>query len=49
MLEVDVFVSWDDDRFLLFISPERRANLPTRGMETKFRSSAKLAVTYCST
>ena len=33
LLEVDVFVSWDEDKFLLFVSPEKRAHLPTRGME----------------
>jgi hypothetical protein len=35
LLEVDVFVSWDLDKFLLFVSPEKRAHLPARGMETK--------------
>lgn len=35
LLDVDLFVSWDEDKFLLFISPEKRAQLPTRGMETK--------------
>jgi hypothetical protein len=35
LLEVDLFVSWDEDRFLLFVSPERRAHLPARGIETK--------------
>jgi hypothetical protein len=32
--EVDLFASWDEDNFLLLISPERRAHLPARGMET---------------
>lgn len=32
--DVDLFVSWDGDKFILFVSPERRAHLPTRGMET---------------
>ena len=35
LIEVDLFVSWDGDKFLLLISPERRAQLPARGMETK--------------
>lgn len=35
LLEVDLFISWDEDKFILFISPEKRAHLPTRGMETK--------------
>lgn len=35
LLEVDLFISWDEDKFLLLVSPERRAQLPTRGMETK--------------
>ncbi|MBW4049453.1 MAG: hypothetical protein HIU89_16505 [Proteobacteria bacterium] len=32
--EVDLFVSWDEDKFILFISPGRRGHLPARGMET---------------
>jgi len=35
LLDVDLFISWDEERFFLFISPEKRAHLPTRGMETK--------------
>ncbi len=35
LLTVDLFVSWDDDKFMLFVSPEMRGHLPTRGMETK--------------
>lgn len=35
LLNVDLFISWDEDKFLLFVSPEKRAHLPTRGMETK--------------
>ena len=35
LIDVDLFLSWDDDKFLLFISPEKRAHLPARGMETK--------------
>ncbi len=35
LLDVDLFISWDEDKFLLFVSPEKRAHLPTRGMETK--------------
>ena len=35
LLDVDVFISWDGDNFLLFVSPEKRAHLPARGMETK--------------
>ena len=33
--EVDLFVTWDEDKFILFISPVRRGHLPARGMETK--------------
>lgn len=35
LLDVDIFVTWEDDKFMLFISPEKRAHLPTRGMETQ--------------
>lgn len=35
LLHADLFVTWDEDKFLLFISSEKRAHLPTRGMETK--------------
>lgn len=35
LIDVDLFLSWDEDRFLLFVSPEKRAHLPARGMETK--------------
>lgn len=35
LLDVDVFVSWDEDKCLLFISTEKRAHLSVRGMETK--------------
>ncbi|WP_429165363.1 toll/interleukin-1 receptor domain-containing protein [Aeromonas dhakensis] len=35
LIDVDLFISWDEDKFLLFVSPEKRAHLPTRGMETK--------------
>lgn len=35
LLDVDLFISWDEEKFLLFVSPEKRAHLPTRGMETK--------------
>lgn len=35
LLAVDLFLSWDEDRFLLLVSPVRRAHLPARGMETK--------------
>lgn len=34
LLEVDLFVSWDEDNFVLLVSPEKRAHLPARGMET---------------
>ena len=33
--EVDLFVTWDEDKFILFISSGRRGHLPARGMETK--------------
>lgn len=33
--DVDLFVLWDEDKFILCVSPEKRAQLPTRGMETK--------------
>lgn len=32
--EVDLFLTWDEDKFILFISRERRGHLPVRGMET---------------
>ncbi len=35
LLDVDLFITWDEDKFILFISQEKRAQLPTRGMETK--------------
>jgi len=35
LLDVDIFVTWESDKFMLFISPEKRAHLPARGMETK--------------
>ena len=35
LIEVDLIVSWDEDKFLLLVSPERRGQLPARGMETK--------------
>ena len=35
LLTVDIFVTWDGDKFMLFVSTEARAHLPTRGMETK--------------
>lgn len=35
LIDVDLFISWDEDKFLLFISSEKRAHLPARGMETK--------------
>jgi hypothetical protein len=35
LVEVDLFASWDEDKFLLLISPEKRAQLPARGVETK--------------
>lgn len=33
LLDVDIFISWDEDKFILLISKEKRAHLPTRGME----------------
>ena len=41
LLEVDLFTSWDEDNFVLFISPERRAHLPARGMETNHLKSQR--------
>lgn len=35
MMDVDIFVTWDGDKFMLMISPEKRGHLPARGMETK--------------
>jgi hypothetical protein len=35
LLDVDIFVTWEGEKFMLFISPEKRAHLPVRGMETK--------------
>ena len=36
LIDTDLFISWDEDKFLLFVSPQKRARLPTRGMETKY-------------
>ncbi len=33
--EVDIFVTWDEGKFMLFVSTEKRGHLPTRGTETK--------------
>lgn len=41
LLAVDLFLSWDDDHFLLLVSPDRRAHLPARGMETKHLPSQR--------
>ena len=35
MIDVDLFFTWDGDKFMLLISPEKRGHLPARGMETK--------------
>lgn len=35
MMDVDLFFTWDGDKFMLLVSPEKRGHLPTRGMETK--------------
>lgn len=35
MMDVDLFLTWDGDKFMLLISPEKRGHLPSRGMETK--------------
>lgn len=35
MMDVDLFFTRDGDKFVLLISPEKRGNLPARGMETK--------------
>jgi hypothetical protein len=43
LLAVDVFVTWDGDKFMLFISSETRGHLPTRGMETKHLSEQREA------
>ena len=32
--EVDLFATWDEDKFILFVSSGRRGQLPARGMET---------------
>lgn len=34
--EVDLFVTWDEDKFILFVSTVRRGHLPSRGMETTY-------------
>jgi len=43
LLDVDIFVSWDEEKFLLFISPEKRGHLPTRGMEKSHLPSQRQA------
>ena len=35
MMDVDLFFTWDGDKFMLLVSPEKRGHLPARGMETK--------------
>lgn len=35
LLTVDLFATWDDDKFMLFVSLGKRGHLPSRGMETK--------------
>ena len=35
MMDVDLYFTWDGDKFMLLISPEKRGHLPARGMETK--------------
>jgi hypothetical protein len=35
LIDVDLFLTWDGDKFLLLVSPDKRGHLPTRGMETK--------------
>ena len=42
LLDVDLFVSWDGDKFLLFISNTKRGHLPTRGMETKHLAAQRV-------
>ena len=34
-MDVDLFFTWDGDKFILLVSPEKRGHLPARGMETK--------------
>jgi hypothetical protein len=41
LLDVDLFISWNEDQFLLLVSPEKRAQLPARGMETKHLPSLR--------
>lgn len=41
LIDVDLFISWDEEKFLLFVSPEKRAHLPARGMETKHLPSQR--------
>ena len=35
LMEVDLFFTWDGDKFMLLDSPEKRGHLPARGMKTK--------------
>jgi len=35
LLDVDLFVTWDGDKFMLLVSAAKRGHLPARGMETK--------------
>lgn len=35
MMDVDLYFTWDGDKFMLLISPDKRGHLPARGMETK--------------
>lgn len=36
LINVDLFVFWDEDIFIIFISPEKKGHIPARGMDTKF-------------
>ncbi len=35
MMDVDLFFTWDGDKFMLLVSTEKRGHLPARGMETE--------------
>lgn len=43
LIDTDLLVLWDEDKFLLFVSPEKRAHYPTRGMDAKRLSEDRAA------
>ncbi|WP_447837512.1 toll/interleukin-1 receptor domain-containing protein [Aeromonas salmonicida] len=36
LIDVDLFVFWNGDMFIIFISPDKKGHIPARGMDTKY-------------